>query len=187
MNIKHSVKECKFTYQVADKWFLRNEIFRRIRGTKCRGSVEKFHSEETIYQQRGRQIFIYVKIGSLMIVIYFYASYRISFSIDSIESAEIDNNQEQALIKIVHKTLCENPLVPLTTFVTLHIYAMSNMSIIKKAYEKENFLNTISSNFGCLILFVSNCLNTMDYLTRGTVSLLKIGFWSYCFSSCHIL
>lgn len=34
----------------------------------------------------------YVKIGSLMIVIYFYASYRINFSIDSMESVEINEN-----------------------------------------------------------------------------------------------
>ena len=35
-----------------------------------------------------------------MIVIYFYASYRINFSIDSIESVEINNNHERALIDI---------------------------------------------------------------------------------------
>ena len=36
----------------------------------------------------------YVKIGSLMIVIYFYASYRINFPIDLIENIEINNNDE---------------------------------------------------------------------------------------------
>ena len=34
-----------------------------------------------------------------MIVIYFYASYQINFSIDSTENVEMNNNHDQALTK----------------------------------------------------------------------------------------